>query len=141
GIGRIACEGCDGLSASRHERSRVQGRHYGCETATTAFIREFLLGQKAHDVLRVVGNLIAPRPNVAATLANVRRWPPALGLTDRVHRSPSVPRCSHRRRRAGSYCAGIFTHAATSGLLAGTGLRQVADRSVGMTAALRRAPQ
>src|SRR5262249_38422560 len=35
------------------------------------------------------------------------------------------------------YCGGTFTHAATSGLLAGTGLRQVADRSVGMTAALR----
>src|SRR5262249_60824712 len=59
-------------------------------------IREFLLGQKAHDVLhaRVVWNLIAPRPNVAATLANVRRWPPALGLTRSLHRSPSVPRCS-----------------------------------------------
>ena len=39
------------------------------------------------------------------------------------------------------YYGGIFTHAATSGLLAGTGLRQVAARSLGMTAALRRAPQ
>jgi len=44
------------------------------------------------------------------------------------------------RGRAGYY-GGIFTHAATSGLLAGTGLRQVADRSLGMTAALRLAPQ
>jgi len=41
---------------------------------------------------------------------------------------------------AGHY-GGIFTHAATSGLLAGTGLRQVAARSLGMTAAFRRAPQ
>jgi len=32
-------------------------------------------------------------------------------------------------------------HMATTGLLAGTGLRQVAARSLGMTAALRRAPQ
>ena len=32
-------------------------------------------------------------------------------------------------------------HIATTGLLAGTGLRQVAARSLGMTAALRRAPQ
>jgi hypothetical protein len=39
------------------------------------------------------------------------------------------------------YGGGIFTHAATTGLLAGTGLRQVAARSVGMTAALRLAPQ
>jgi hypothetical protein len=39
------------------------------------------------------------------------------------------------------YCSGMFTHAATSGLLAGTGLRQVADRSVGMIAALRLGPQ
>src|SRR6266566_9555677 len=39
------------------------------------------------------------------------------------------------------YCGGIFTHAATRGLLAGTGLRQVADRSVGMTAAFRLGPQ
>ena len=44
------------------------------------------------------------------------------------------------RGRAG-YCGGIFMHIATTGLLAGTGLRQVAERSVGMTAALRRAPQ
>jgi hypothetical protein len=42
---------------------------------------------------------------------------------------------------AADYCGGTFTHAATSGLLAGTGLRQVADRSVGMTAALRLTPQ
>jgi hypothetical protein len=39
------------------------------------------------------------------------------------------------------YCGGIFMHIATTGLLAGTGLRQVAERSVGMTAGLRRAPQ
>jgi hypothetical protein len=39
------------------------------------------------------------------------------------------------------YCGGIFTQAATSGLLAGTGLRQVAARSLGMMAALRRGPQ
>jgi hypothetical protein len=39
------------------------------------------------------------------------------------------------------YCGGIFTHAATRGLLAGTGLRQVADRSVGMIAAFRLGPQ
>jgi hypothetical protein len=32
-------------------------------------------------------------------------------------------------------------HIATTGLLAGTGLRQVAERSVGMTAGARRAPQ
>jgi hypothetical protein len=44
------------------------------------------------------------------------------------------------RPRTG-YCGGIFMHIATTGLLAGTGLRQVAERSVGMTAALRRAPQ
>jgi hypothetical protein len=30
-------------------------------------------------------------------------------------------------RRMAGYCGGIITHAATSGLLAGTGLRQVAD--------------
>ena len=39
------------------------------------------------------------------------------------------------------YDGGIFMHIATTGLLAGTGLRQLAERSVGMTAALRRAPQ
>ena len=39
------------------------------------------------------------------------------------------------------YCGGTLTHAATSGLLAGTGLRQVAERSVGIMAALRLAPQ
>jgi hypothetical protein len=39
------------------------------------------------------------------------------------------------------YDGGSFMHIATTGLLAGTGLRQVAERSVGMTAALRRAPQ
>jgi hypothetical protein len=55
-------------------------------------------------------------------------------LTERVHRSPRI---AARK----DYCAGIFTHAATRGLLAATGLRQVADRSVGMTAALRLAPQ
>ena len=44
--------------------------------------------------------------------------------------------------RSAAYCGGgIFTHAATSGLLAGTGLRQVAARSLGMTAALRLTPQ
>ncbi|HMA70559.1 MAG TPA: hypothetical protein VKP67_03570, partial [Xanthobacteraceae bacterium] len=43
--------------------------------------------------------------------------------------------------RGAAYCGGIFTHAATSGLLAGTGLRQVAVRSLGMTAALRLTPQ
>ena len=44
-------------------------------------------------------------------------------------------------RESTSYCGGIFMHIATTGLLAGTGLRQVAERSVGMTAGLRRAPQ
>jgi hypothetical protein len=48
--------------------------------------------------------------------------------------------CPIRARKTG-YCGGIFMHIATTGLLAGTGLRQVAERSVGMTAALRRAPQ
>src|SRR6476660_9533633 len=45
------------------------------------------------------------------------------------------------RRQRTDYCGGIFMHIATTGLLAGTGLRQVAERSVGMTAGLRRAPQ
>src|SRR5262249_49593369 len=43
--------------------------------------------------------------------------------------------------RSAAYCGGIFTHAATSGLLAGTGLRQGAVRSLGMTAAVRLTPQ
>jgi hypothetical protein len=48
---------------------------------------------------------------------------------------------SAAEQNSSRYGGGIFTHAATTGLLAGTGLRQVADRSLGMTAALRRAPQ
>src|SRR5690242_4136481 len=54
---------------------------------------------------------------------------------------------AHRKHKAlpctavESYCGGMFTHAATSGLLAGTGLRQVAERSVAMIAALRLGPQ
>jgi hypothetical protein len=51
--------------------------------------------------------------------------------------NPSYSRKFHPRH----HCGGTFTHAATSGLLAGTGLRQVAERSVGMMAALRLAPQ
>jgi hypothetical protein len=46
-----------------------------------------------------------------------------------------------RPRGKARYDGGIFMHIATTGLLAGTGLRQLAERSVGMTAALRRAPQ
>jgi hypothetical protein len=55
--------------------------------------------------------------------------------------TPSLGQRRSRKSTAHPYCGGTLTHAATSGLLAGTGLRQVAERSVGMMAALRLAPQ
>jgi hypothetical protein len=74
--------------------------------------------------------------------------PAALGLDPTIMRGPPSSQrgddeficTSHiwwRCRCYGDVCA----HTATRGLFAGTGLRQVADRSVGMMAEFRLGPQ